>query len=421
MTRTNTFTVIIFFIIIQFCGQCVSDTNVSSIINTIFASYDKKLPPRQDQVDKQVEVTVNIFVISMYTIDESSMDFSMSVHFRERWLDERLSYNNTNNNITRLELDKSLFDQIWMPDVYILNEKSSSFHEVTILNKMIHIYPDGTIQMVSRVTGVFSCQMYLYKYPFDKQKCYFEIESFGHGTDTMKYVWDKTAVSLTKDIEFPQFNLVNTASYNCEKNYYGIVYPCIGLEFTFERTYNYHIIHVYVPSILIVFLSWVSFWLDCAAVPARVSVGLLTVVTITTQSAAARANLPRVSYVKAIDVYMAACLAFVFLGIVEYACVNVMSRNHPPEENKQDKIMKEDNDTSSTNNLDKQEQTESTSRDEKKINCIHRFYDRISCIQKARDIDKISRVLFPTVFLLFNIIYWSVYFTWDPQLGQKRF
>ena len=38
--------------------------------------------------------------------------------------------------------------------------------------------------------------------------------------------------------------------------------------------------------------------LDISAVPARVTLGLLTILTMTHQSASARAGLPRVSYVK---------------------------------------------------------------------------------------------------------------------------
>ena len=34
---------------------------------------------------------------------------------------------------------------------------------------------------------------------------------------------------------------------------------------------------------LVVILSWVSFWIDIDAVPARITLGLLTVLTMTTQ------------------------------------------------------------------------------------------------------------------------------------------
>ena len=47
---------------------------------------------------------------------------------------------------------------------------------------------------------------------------------------------------------------------------------------------------------------------------------------MTTQSSGARTELPKVSYVKAIDVWMAMCLVFVFLALLQFAYVNVLSR-----------------------------------------------------------------------------------------------
>ena len=62
------------------------------------------------------------------------------------------------------------------------------------------------------------------------------------------------------------------------------------------------------------------------ASPACVSISLLTVLTMTTMSGGARATLPRVSYIKAIDVWMIVCLVFVFASLIEYALVNVIAR-----------------------------------------------------------------------------------------------
>ena len=82
-------------------------------------------------------------------------------------------------------------------------------------------------------------------------------------------------------------------------------YTCLSADFRLTREYGYYIAQVYVPSCLIVMLSWVSFWIDLEAIPARVSLGLLTVLTMTTQSTGEKSSLPKVSYVKAIDVWMA--------------------------------------------------------------------------------------------------------------------
>ena len=104
-------------------------------------------------------------------------------------------------------------------------------------------------------------------------------------------------------------------------------FPCLSLHFVLRRDIGYFLIQVYVPTILIVILSWVSFWINIDASPARVSLGLLTVLTTTTMSGAARESLPRVSYIKAIDVWMIMCLVFVFASLIEYAVVNVAARH----------------------------------------------------------------------------------------------
>jgi hypothetical protein len=79
------------------------------------------------------------------------------------------------------------------------------------------------------------------------------------------------------------------------------------------------------PSMLVVLLSWVSFWIDLESVPARISLGILTMLTITTQSSG-QGRFPAVSFTKAIDVWMSTCLVFVFGAFIEYSIVNVLAR-----------------------------------------------------------------------------------------------
>ena len=46
-----------------------------------------------------------------------------------------------------------------------------------------------------------------------------------------------------------------------------------------------------------------SFWLDPNAIPARISLGVTTLLTMSTQTSGINAQLPPVSYTKAIDVW----------------------------------------------------------------------------------------------------------------------
>ena len=60
-------------------------------------------------------------------------------------------------------------------------------------------------------------------------------------------------------------------------------YSCLVAEFHLHRSIGFHLIQSYLPSILIVAISWVSFWMDVDCVPARVTLGVITLLTVSSQ------------------------------------------------------------------------------------------------------------------------------------------
>uniref|UniRef100_A0A0K0F901 GluClalpha (inferred by orthology to a D. melanogaster protein) n=1 Tax=Strongyloides venezuelensis TaxID=75913 RepID=A0A0K0F901_STRVS len=77
---------------------------------------------------------------------------------------------------------------------------------------------------------------------------------------------------------------------------------------------------------MLVVVSWVSFWLDKGAIPARTSLGVTTLLTMTTQASGINSKLPPVSYIKAVDIWIGVCLGFIFGALLEYALVNYHGR-----------------------------------------------------------------------------------------------
>ncbi|KAL0618807.1 Gamma-aminobutyric acid receptor subunit beta-3, partial [Plecturocebus cupreus] len=125
-------------------------------------------------------------------------------------------------------------------------------------------------------------------------------------------------------------------------------YPRLSLSFRLKRNIGYFILQTYMPSILITILSWVSFWINYDASAARVALGITTVLTMTTINTHLRETLPKIPYVKAIDMYLMGCFVFVFLALLEYAFVNYIFFGRGPQRQKKlaEKTAKAKNDRS---------------------------------------------------------------------------
>ena len=77
----------------------------------------------------------------------------------------------------------------------------------------------------------------------------------------------------------------------------------------FKRRLGYYLFHTYVPTCLIVIMSWISFWIKPEAVPARVTLGVTSLLTLSTQHANSQKSLPPVSYIKVGEVCQLSCLS----------------------------------------------------------------------------------------------------------------
>ncbi|XP_061091409.1 glycine receptor subunit alphaZ1 isoform X1 [Conger conger] len=378
----------------------------------------KKGPP--------VNVTCNIFINSFGSIAETTMDYRVNIFLRQQWNDPRLAYSEYPDD--SLDLDPSMLDSIWKPDLFFANEKGANFHGVTTDNKLLRISKNGNVLYSIRITLVLACPMDLKNFPMDVQTCIMQLESFGYTMNDLIFEWDeKGAVQVADDLTLPQFILKEEKDLRyCTKHYNTGKFTCIEARFHLERQMGYYLIQMYIPSLLIVILSWVSFWINMDAAPARVGLGITTVLTMTTQSSGSRASLPKVSYVKAIDIWMAVCLLFVFSALLEYAAVNFIARQHKEllRFRKRRRHLKEDEagegrfsfaaygmgpaclqakDGMAIKGNNNNAPT-SANPPEKTVEEMRKLF-----IGRAKRIDTVSRVAFPLVFLIFNIFYWIIY------------
>lgn len=102
-------------------------------------------------------------------------------------------------------------------------------------------------------------------------------------------------------------------------------YSVLGVTFVFTRRLGHYLTRVYIPAIFIVLMSWLSFFVDRTSAPARVSLGITTVLTMTTLLIGiGQGSLPVVSYVKAVDWYLIVCYTLVIGAFAEYVLVSYL-------------------------------------------------------------------------------------------------
>uniref|UniRef100_A0A182M738 Glutamate-gated chloride channel n=1 Tax=Anopheles culicifacies TaxID=139723 RepID=A0A182M738_9DIPT len=367
-------------------------------------------------------------------------EYSVQLTFREQWLDERLKFDDIGGRLKYLTLTEA--NRVWMPDLFFSNEKEGHFHNIIMPNVYIRIFPYGSVLYSIRISLTLACPMNLKLYPLDRQVCSLRMASYGWTTADLVFLWKEgDPVQVVKNLHLPRFTLEKFLTDYCNSKTNTGEYSCLKVDLLFKREFSYYLIQIYIPCCMLVIVSWVSFWLDQGAVPARVSLGVTTLLTMATQTSGINASLPPVSYTKAIDVWTGVCLTFVFGALLEFALVNYASRSadraadmHRENMKKKRREMEQasldaasdllDTDSNATFAmkplvrhpgdplaLEKLRQCEVHMQAPKRPNCCRSWLSKFPTRQCSRSkrIDVISRITFPLVFALFNLVYWSTY------------
>lgn len=295
--------------------------NFTRILDRLLDGYDNRLRPGFG--GPVTEVKTDIYVTSFGPVSDVEMEYTMDVFFRQTWVDRRLQYEGP---VEILRLNNLMVTKVWTPDTFFRNGKRSVAHNMTAPNRLFRIMKNGTILYTMRLTISAECPMKLVDFPMDGHSCPLKFGSYAYPMTEMIYTWTK---GPQHSVEVPpessslvQYDLIGqTVSSETVKSITG-EYVVMTVFFHLKRKMGYFMIQTYIPCIMTVILSQVSFWINKESVPARTVFGITTVLTMTTLSISARHSLPKVSYATAMDWFIAVCFAFVFSALIEFAAVN---------------------------------------------------------------------------------------------------
>nr|VZI03317.1 unnamed protein product [Spirometra erinaceieuropaei] len=277
-------------------------------------------------------VHVAIKILAITSVDVINMQYTADMILVQTWTDPRLKWENsaTFGDFKDNLLLTAKHDELWIPDLFFRNGKEGFMYRMTMPNYMIRVNPSGRVIYSQKITMNLACQMYLRNFPMDRQYCDMDIGSYGYTIDQLKFVWDESRpLVFADDMQISEFN-TPTETFTEDCTVPGTTstgtYSCLLGKFQLRRQIGSYLVGTYIPAFLIVIVSWLTFWVNTDAIPARVTLGLLTLISLLTKGASLDSTLPRVSYIKAIDVWLIACLLFVIAAMLEFTLASYWSR-----------------------------------------------------------------------------------------------
>ncbi|XP_028025827.1 glutamate-gated chloride channel isoform X43 [Bombyx mandarina] len=384
--------------------------------------YDKRLLP---PVDGVLTVNVSVLLLSLASPDESSLKYEVEFLLQQQWYDPRLRYSNQSHYDYLNAIHHH--EDIWLPDTYFIMH--GDFKDPIIpMHFALRIYRNGTINYLMRRHLILSCQGRLNIFPFDDPLCSFALESISYEQSAITYVWKNDEDTLRKSPSLTTLNayLIQNQTIPCPiKASWRGNYSCLRVDLIFTRDRSFYFTTVFIPGIILVTSSFITFWLEWNAVPARVMIGVTTMLNFFTTSNGFRSTLPVVSNLTAMNVWDGVCMCFIYASLLEFVCVNYVGRKRPlhnvvyrPGENP---VTQGDKKRESTGAADLVSCTACTGPPG---SCTHtannggvsepcfvqvRKKEPPHPIRVAKTIDVIARITFPTAYAVFLIFFFIHY------------
>ncbi|CAI5451265.1 unnamed protein product [Caenorhabditis angaria] len=337
--------------------DCLNEAQVMDILIKRKDYSKHKLPEKNG-----VTVYVEFWIQEINSISEMTNDFELEMYINEMWSDPNLQFRGLGACKANMTLDQQTLKKIWTPNTCFVNSKFAEIYDSPFENVFLTLFENGTVWVNYRVHVKGPCSMDLEDFPMDTQSCRLNYQSFSYNNEEVRLNWNNQRIPVfaIKEIRIADFWLRDIRPTMIKREFPAGFWDELIVTFVFERRYMWYFLQAYLPTFFSIFISWLAFSLGPQAITPRTMIGVNALLSMIFHFGSIMKNLPRVSYVKAIDVWMLSSMTFVFLSLIELAIVGYKIH-----------IQKDDS--------------------------------------MIETIDRIARFLFPAAFSIFNIIYWARY------------
>lgn len=373
--------------------RCTNGQNTSSIPNLNAAEANKyenlEDPPTASDGSSRQILQTYVDIESLDSIDEKKMDFRIDYYLRQTWsvskdwcsyyytvLDLLDTFDDDEVDVTQSTLNRTRDDVVimpydvyrsyfWSPDTSISSSKSEDEPSSDRILKLSVLIIRGNrqlnsckLQFLKKLFSMVSCKINLKEYPLDVQICTIPFQSFAFDGKELKFIWgqEEDPIKLNPGISLTQHQLTGIKGIEGNRRILNESFSVVSIKIKFRRIIISTLMAEYIPSALIVSISWLSLWIYETS--AGINLLVTALLALLTQFTTTRGRLPSVSYVNVsctfciclsitmidiyihqnLDIWFVACFFFVFASIIQFTIVKFIL-NQSEEKIRKDEVI----------------------------------------------------------------------------------
>ena len=250
------------------------------------------------------EVSISILILDIIKIDDANQRSTIDFVVQLEWMEK---------NLVSKWKEKTLVskDEIWTTDIQIFND----YNLIKKKKDQYEVNPDGSVFYQQRFVGGINSRHNFSEFPLDE------------------FIMKIQIVAINPDVIF----IVSNNSPENRSHRYSISGWKINSEWievgvgderfkdlanttyfiAAKRNINYYIWKVIIPLAMVVFMSWLVFWVDPIQIGAQLTVGATAMLTMIAYQFTLSNLIPPVSYLTRLDTFILLSNIIVFIALLE--------------------------------------------------------------------------------------------------------
>ena len=281
-------------------------------------------PPYED--GQPIDMVIGLHVVNLASINEVEEQFQLDAYLFARWKDKRLAYTSEGPQDRIRNYSRG---QIWVPQLEMINAASPRTRD----ESFDHGEPGRQRELrgtaggkVSRRNSSCAASRSI------RQQLVVIIHPFLADGPNIKFKLDDTSTWTASEFQtyssLAQWHLLSLHSQvQMAPTYGGLTVPEARFEIDVARRSSFYLYKVFIPLLLMVFLSWAVFWIEASDLSNQIQVAVTTILTVIAFAFAISATMPRLPYLTYIDAFFLECYIYVFIAVLELMTVHVTHRS----------------------------------------------------------------------------------------------